>query len=194
MTPIEKKVNDILSSVLVCLPGVIDSVDAATSFCNVTPIVFNKTKMPSIPSVPILSLGSSSKYLKFKSSPGDKVTLLFSQLDWGKYLSNSSTGDTENKEQFNLTSCIALPFDVHSRANNKALPATDWEIVGDFTLNGNFIHNGNTTQTGNTTTTGVITSPTVVASNSLTVQGVEQAAHVHSGVTIGNQDTNPVGT
>lgn len=192
MTPIEKKVNDILSSVLVCLPGIIETVDPTNSFCNVTPIVFNGAKMPPIPNVPILSLGSSSKYLKFKSSPGDKVTLLFSQLDWGVYLINSSIGTTQNKEQFNLTSCIALPFDVHSRANNKALPVTDWEMVGDFTLNGNFIHNGNTTQTGNFNVTGTATATIVEAQNSLTVAGTEMASHVHGGVDRGPNSTDPV--
>lgn len=89
--------------------------------------------------------------------------------------------------------------------------------VDTLNINANVVHNGNTEQTGNlertgtttltgnttqtgdhdvtnVTATGTVGGATVAAVTSLTVAGVEQAAHDHGGVERGTGRTDPAGT
>lgn len=153
---IEKIITHFLSSVYVVLPCEIVKLNKC--YADVKPFVDESDLgFPTIPEVPILTIGNDSKKIKFKHNVGDVVTVLFSQVDFSEFLINKSRIKAENSEKFNLSSAVALPFNIHTMGSEKTAKL-DFDIVGDVYIEGKLFVKGNIEQIGTFKNDGEINS------------------------------------
>jgi hypothetical protein len=172
MTDLEKIIELYTKKIQVSIPCKIEKISGM--YADVKPLIFDDLDFPVISSVPILYIGNSSKKLKFKSSIGDIVTVFFTQLDLGKFLSTGATGQVNSTESFNLTNAFALPFNIHSKSDNETIATADFELIGNVDMTGNLDIVGNLNVTGTIDATGEIHSDVDV-----TAGGISLKTHTH---------------
>ena len=153
MTDMEKMIKFFMNDIYVSIPCKIESLSGM--YANVKPLVYNSLELPVISSVPILYIGNSTNKLKFKNTVGDIVTVFFTQLDLGKFLTYGTSGQVNSTEKFNLTNAFALPFCVHTKVQNESMATADFEIIGDIEVTGNITVTGGITTTGDCVADGV---------------------------------------
>lgn len=172
MNDLQKIMSNLLKDIKVMLPCKIISLEGM--YADLEIMVNNEDlDLPVVPSVPILYFGNNTKNLRFKNEVGDIVTVLFSQADISKFLITGSKTNTENKEWFNITNSVALPFNIHKKGDEQ-MATTDFEIIGDMKITGDIEINGNITQVGNLDQTG-----TTTVSDDVIGGGISLKTHVH---------------
>lgn len=178
MTDLEKMINIFLRDIYVSIPCKIAKLDGM--YADVEPLIYDNTKLPIVPKVPILFIGNKEKKLKFKNKIGDIISVFFTQLDIGQFLAKGKAGQVSSKERFNLTNAFALPFCVHPQQQGEQMPSLDFEIIGDIKIKGNIEMEGDITQTGNQNITGAISATDAISSDIDCVSsGISGKDHIH---------------
>jgi hypothetical protein len=67
-------------------------------------------KLPTLPRVPVLALGTSRSCLQVPLQPGDSVWLLFSEASAAEFLGGSDASQPGDLARFSMSSCLAIPF------------------------------------------------------------------------------------
>ena len=127
-------------------------------------------------------VGNSAIKVRLQFEVGNVIPLLIASRDISNYISEEDTKPNTNKRH-NLTNAIALPILIGTDVNNVEIPNQNIIIDGNAEWNGDITINGNVNINGD-----LVVSGTSTASDHLS-GGISGKSHVHSGITIGGDDT-----
>lgn len=112
---ITETVNNMLSGVHTCLPGVIDKYDPANAEAEVKPQIKKIYKngeviaLPAIVAVPVVFPRSRNSIIHFPLGRGDGVLIMFSERSLERWLSLGGDQEPGDPRRFDLTDAIAIP-------------------------------------------------------------------------------------
>ena len=179
---IDEVVKSITNKIDTFLIAKIIKVDTK-GFVDVQPLSESKgISLPPILHVPMGQVGNSAIKVRLQFEVGNVIPLLIASRDISNYISEEDTKPNTNKRH-NLTNAIALPILISTDVNNVEIPSQNIVIDGNAEWNGDIIINGNVNINGNLVVSGTSTANDHISS------GISGKSHVHSGITLGGDDT-----
>lgn len=113
---INQAIDAFLSNVHTCLPGQVESYDAATGTANVRPLLKRKYRgeavavdLPVITNVPVIFPRLGNGWIRFPVNRGDYVALLFVERSIDTWFQRGGAVDPVDGRKFALADAVAIP-------------------------------------------------------------------------------------
>lgn len=202
-----------LAQVWTALPAVVTAVNISAQTVSAQPSVkgaqtakdgtTSQVSMPLLVDVPICWPKAGGFAVTLPVTIGDEILVVFASRCIDSWWQSGGEQNPAEDRMHDLSDGFAIfaptsqskklanvqtdGIEIRNEARTTYFKVTEADLYAKFAnfyMDGNVIHTGNTTQTGNQTSSGTITGTTDVIG-----AGISLSTHVHSGVTVGINNT-----